>query len=60
MTNGDRIRNMNDMDLACLIIDRSSIFSCSECPSEYGDTNMACASCYKYIMEWLKSEVENE
>lgn len=60
ITNAEKIRSMTDEELAGLLFDRSSIFSCSECSSEYGNTNMACGetSCYRFIMDWLKSEVE--
>lgn len=51
MTNGDRIRNMGDLDLRFII----------RCPYEYDKTKLCkTLHCEECVLEWLKSEVEDD
>lgn len=58
MTNGDRIRMMNDEELADLFGCEIALFSCP-----VGKTAEACAetyNCGECFYEWLKQEAEDE
>lgn len=56
-TNGDRIREMRDEELADIICDHA----CMLCPLGTCDGRMEIGrdACYKRWLEWLKQEVEN-
>ena len=54
-TNADKIRNMTDEELAELMYDSFSIFNCSDCEMGYYGTCLA--DCRKYILNWLRKEV---
>lgn len=52
MTNGDRIRMMNNLQLAALINDSCDFFSCDDCTCKEGSP--ACiAGCFPFIEEFL-------
>ena len=55
MTNGDKIRNMTDEELAELMEPR--FFDCAACPAS---EDVACEHdrCLENIKEWLKREAE--
>lgn len=60
MTNGDRIRQMSDEELAS-VMGRSPSY---RCPPEYlktgfmsGRCHMGCGNCW---LEWLKQEVQED
>ncbi len=54
MTNGDKIRNMSNNELAFLINESRDFFSCKECNHEQ---DKHCQDdCLPYIKKWLESE----
>ena len=59
MTNGDRIRQMSDKELA-MLFDRIR-YDCEGCPAftecESGEKFISCTAT---MLEWLKSEEEEE
>lgn len=56
MTNGDKIRQGTDEQLALLI---EMGMSCEDCPLK-GMENGCQAECYKGTLMWLKQEVEGD
>lgn len=62
ITNGDRIRNMTDEELAKLLNDVDTNI-CNFCTAQYTNTYYYCEeeSCEKCVLAWLKQEVpEND
>lgn len=59
MTNGDRIRAMNNNQLAALIDDSRDFFSCNECPCEEGSSECE-RGCLPFIMNFLNQEISYE
>jgi len=56
MTNGDRIRVMNNAQLAALIDDSRDFFSCNDCPLEEGSAECE-RGCLPQILEFLNKEI---
>lgn len=54
MTNGDKIRNMSNDELALLINESRDFFSCQECSHE--QDNHCKDDCLPYIKKWLESK----
>lgn len=56
MTNFERIKAMSIDELAEVLNDTISVFSCDDCSNK----NNACTSenCLPFIKEWLEREVE--
>lgn len=55
MTNADRIRNMSDEELACLIDDSKVFFSCDEC--DKSRPHGYCDDCKDWILRFLQKDV---
>lgn len=59
MTNGERIRNMSDEEIAEFILESRSI--CKVCKMRNEECTGAFHECWDGICKWLKQEVkENE
>lgn len=56
MTNADRIRNMSDEELACLIDDSLVFFSCNECDKEKDARGNFCQDCKDWILRFLQKD----
>lgn len=64
MTNTDKIRSMNDEEMAKYITDGNG-FQCNDCPSgqlnsDYVFSGPCDRKCFEHCLEWLKQEVEEE
>lgn len=64
-TNGDRIREMTNEELAEVFEDKVSFFDCEVCSSKYAETDCCEESdckpfARKWLKEWLKSECDTE
>ena len=58
MTNADRIRNMDDIELAkFLVIVNSTIQDCMVLDCKCEDDDKECGDCF---LEWLQAEVKGE
>lgn len=57
MTNGDRIRQMTDEQLANFLIE-ADMNICDFCASQHAKSPLVCEQqdCTKGILEWLKQE----
>lgn len=53
MTNGDRIRQMTDEELADILSDK-----CSVCNYQYGRCDSQFCICAEGVLAWLKQEVK--
>lgn len=56
MTNFEKIKSMSIEEMAKVLDDSKSVFSCDDCPQR----NSACTvgDCLPHIKKWLESEVE--
>ena len=56
MTNFEKIKSMSIEEMAVLLHNPKSVFSCDDCPQR----NSACTprDCLPNIRKWLESEVE--
>ena len=55
MTNGDRIRQMTDEELADKLTDK-----CAVCAYRYSECEKEFCLCEKGVLKWLKQEVQND
>ena len=58
MTNGDRLRNMSDEQIAEFLCFSDCIIAGEKCPQ--WNNNYCGGNCQKYFYEWLKQEVREE
>lgn len=58
MTNADRIRNMTDEELANLLDDSLSFFSCGECEKDMSNksSDLYCTDCKDWILRFLQKD----
>lgn len=59
MTNGDRIRQMTDEELAHWLNDEAN-YTCNICTRQNAKSSCYGHKCEKYVAKWLKKEVKNE
>ena len=60
MTNGDRIRNMTDEELADVVMLRDCKSDKAECPMWRAETSSCITMCRAAFVEWLKQEAKQE
>ncbi len=59
MTNGERIRNMTDEELAEWL-DNEASFTCNICIRENEKSSCADYMCVEGVAKWLKQEVQKD
>lgn len=57
MTNGDRIRNMSDEELAELLDAAWNLVDCRKCKQPRNPKGGCIAACRKEYLRWVKTEV---
>lgn len=57
VTNGDRIRNMSDKELAELLAEANTLVRCKDCSEPMNEWGSCIGNCENAYLKWLKEKV---